>query len=164
MGHIFRVSAPNVPKTLKLGQTKARNGFRTLKRGGGGGTMGSGLGTHLCRPKSLVVGSRGRCVRARAFVPRGPRQARARTFRETPHGGLRVNKSGSQGLKNMVSPYFEGAGSIPGTSLARFQGFNGFLGRKPAHMSKIGSKPRLVPPKSAESTKEILGLHTFPHP
>ena len=45
-----------------------------------------------------------RCVRARALVPREPRQARARTLRGTPHGGLQVNKSGSQGLKTWYPP------------------------------------------------------------
>ena len=41
--------------------------------------------------------SRGRCVRARALVPREPRQAHARTLCGTLHERLQVNKLGPKG-------------------------------------------------------------------
>ena len=65
--------------------------------------MLSALGTHFCRPEGLRGRSRGGCARVLAYgnPNLGPR---ARTCRRTRPGGLRVNKSGSQGLETWYPP------------------------------------------------------------
>ena len=66
--------------------------------------MLSALGTHFCRPEGLRGRSRGGCARVLAYgnPNLGPR---ARTCRGTRPGGLRVNKSGSQGLETWYPPF-----------------------------------------------------------
>ena len=49
-------------------------------------------------------GSQGRCLHLSAWVHMAPRHARIPTFRGTPAGGRRVNKSRSQGLTTGYPP------------------------------------------------------------
>ena len=89
--------------------------------------MFSALGTNFCGPEGPHAGSRGGCVRVPAWLHEAVRQAHARTGRGTSHGGLRVHKSGSQGLKHGI-PYVEGAESVSGLGLPQFQGFGDVQG------------------------------------
>ena len=101
---------PNPPKTLTLGETKARNGFSTLKIGG----------YHVSSPGDPLLltrrppGGVPRHVRVHAGLGYGYRMpAHARTLPGTCPRGLSVNKGGSQGLKTWYPPILRVLNPVP---------------------------------------------------
>ena len=123
-GHFFRFSAENPPQTLKPGETKARNGFSTLKIGG----------YHVSSPWAPPLLTRRPPGRVPRHVrARGPRVVLPyASTRAHPPRDLPRRPSGGQKwvprADNIVSPYFEGAESISGLGLPQFHPFRGVWG------------------------------------
>ena len=154
---IFSGFQPPTSKTLRLGQTKARDGFSTLKIGGRHVFNPWDPPLSTPTPPSGVL----RLVRACACLSTTQTPAGTRThLPRDPSRGTSGRQKWVPRAENRVSPYFEGAESISGTGLTQFQGFKGDLGRNPENGSnivrKIGSKSWLAPSKSAEIPQKSL--------